>query len=286
MASSASSMQPRYTFRHLYPKGRQGILATMVALGLVVMALLSASSTAYAGLAVLALVYMANWLRRAVSSSPLDQSGLVSELLVGLGLMVALVFVLLARADLLDPLLNLINELIFNKHLTYSFYERSQWNSIAWNAVSSTWGLGVGIGSTRTSNWFAAIISNAGVIGATFMGIFLVQTFARRLIWRAPLFLELLPALKLSLLPALTMAGVAAAGPDFGPWIATLFGAITGIALLRFDPSPVGRVAEDKPISAWRGGRGAIGRRAFGRSMASAPRQVRGPGKPAPRPSL
>ena len=150
--------------------------------------------------------------------------------------MIALLFVVVARADLFDPLLNLIDEIIFNKPLTSSFYERSHWNSIAWDTVASTWGLGVGFGSTRTSNWFAAIISNAGLIGAAFMGIFLVQTFAKRLIWRTPLSLELLSALKLSLLPALAMAGVAAAGPDFGPWMAIVFGAITGIALFRSDP--------------------------------------------------
>ena len=78
----------------------------------------------------------------------------------------------------------MIDELIFNKPLTSSFYERSHWNAIAWDALVSTWGLGIGFGSTRTSSWFAAIISSTGLIGAAFMGVFLVQTFARRSISR------------------------------------------------------------------------------------------------------
>ena len=82
------------------------------------MALLSTSSTAYLGLAVLGLVYAANWVRRAVLSSALGQRGLMWELLAGLGLIVALLFILVARADLFDPLLNVIDEVIFNKPLS------------------------------------------------------------------------------------------------------------------------------------------------------------------------
>ena len=216
--------------RPLYAEGLQRVLATLVAIGLVVMALLSTSSTAYLGLAVLGTVYAANWVRRGVLSSASDQRGLMWELFAGLGLLVALLFILVARADLFDPLLNVIDEVIFNKPLTDSFYGRSQWNTIAWETVASSWGLGVGFGSTRTSNWFAAIVSNSGLIGAMCMAIFLVQTFARRPAWRTALSTELLAGLKLSLLPALAMAGVDSAGPDFGPWMAVVFGALAGIA--------------------------------------------------------
>jgi hypothetical protein len=216
--------------RTLYSEGYQRILATLVAFGLVAMALLSTSSTAYFGLAILGMVYAANWVRRGLLAPALHQRGLMWELLAGIGLLATLLFILIARADLFDPLLNVIQEVIFNKPLTDSFYGRSQWNIIAWETVASTWGLGVGFGSTRTSNWFAAIVSNAGLIGAACMAMFLVQTFARRPAWRTALSLELLTALKLSLLPALAMAGVDAIGPDFGPWIAVAFGAIAGVA--------------------------------------------------------
>ena len=51
--------------RTLYAEGRQRMFATIIAVSLVVMALLSTSSTAYGGLAVLGLVYAGNWIRRA-----------------------------------------------------------------------------------------------------------------------------------------------------------------------------------------------------------------------------
>jgi hypothetical protein len=219
--------------RTLYPKGRERFLATVVAVSLVAMALLSTSSTAYGGLAVLVLAYTLNWIRRAFFSSPLGQREVVAELLVGLGAMIALLAVVLVHPSLFDPLLNLIDEIVLNKPLSSSFVERSHWNAVAWNTVASTWGLGVGLGSTRTSNWFAAIMSNTGLLGAAFMGTFLVQTFAKRANWQNPLTTELLGALKLSLLPALAMAAVDFPGPDFGLWIAVIFGAISGVGSLQ-----------------------------------------------------
>ena len=272
--------------RTLYAEGQQRMYATIISVSLVVMALLSTSSTAYGGLAVLGLVYGGNLIRRATISSALGQSGLLWELLVGLGLIIALLFVLIAHADLLNPLLNLIDEQIFNKPLTNSFYQRSHWNTTAWDAVESTWGLGIGFGSTRTSNWFAGTVSGAGLIGAAFMGLFLFQTFARRSISRSQLSAELLSALKFSLVPALAMAGVDSAGPDFGLWMAVVFGGITGIAALRPVRSSIGHVTAYRPKAARTGGRWAIRSRAFGRFPLPKPHQDGGPDKPAPRPSF
>jgi hypothetical protein len=216
--------------RNLYAEGTQRILATGIAIGVVVMAVLSTSSTAFLGLALLGVVYVGNWARRAVFSSELGQSGLIGELLVGLGLSAAVLYILIARANLFDPLVNIVQEVIFNKPLTDSYYQRSEWSSVAWQTVSSTWGLGVGFGSTRTSNWFAAIVSNAGLIGATCMAIFLLQTFARQPSARSAFSNELVTGLKLSLIPALAMAGVNSAGPDFGLWVAVALGAVAGVA--------------------------------------------------------
>ena len=272
--------------RTLYAEGPQRMRATIVAISLVVMALLSTSSTAYGGLAVLGLVYAGNWIRRAAFSSPLGQSGLMGELLVGLGAIIALLFVMVAYSNLLNPLFNLIDELIFNKPLSDSFYERSNWNNAAWNTVASTWGLGIGFGSARTSSWFAAVISNTGLIGAAFLGVFLVQTFARRSISRTPLSAELLYALKLSLVPALAMSSVDSPGPDFGIWMGVMFGAITGIAALHPVRSSTGHVTAYRPEAARTGGRWAIRSRAFDRSPHPKPHQDGGPDKPAPRPSF
>ena len=270
--------------RTVYAEGRERLVVTLVAVGLIVLALLSTSSTAYAGLAVLALVYVANWMRRAVFTSRLEQSEIVGELLVGLALLVTLLFLLIVREDLFNPLFNIVDEVILKKPMTASYYERSHWNAVAWDSIFSTWGLGIGFGSTRTSSWFAAVLSNAGLIGAAFMGVFFVQTFARGSISRTRMSRELLFALKLSVLPALTMVGIDSPGPDFGPWMGVVFGAITGIAALRPVRSSIGHAAADRPMTARTAGRRAIGSRTFGRFPLPKPHQDSGPHKPAPRP--
>ena len=78
--------------RTLYAKSFHRIFATGLAIGLLIMATLSTSSTAYAGLAVLGLVYAGNWIRRAVFSSQVGRSGLLGELLAGLALSAILLF--------------------------------------------------------------------------------------------------------------------------------------------------------------------------------------------------
>jgi hypothetical protein len=255
--------------RPFYDKGVKRITAAFVAVGLVVMAMLSTSSTAYLGVAVLGLVYAANWIRRAVLSPSSDQSGLVWELLLGFGLIIVVLFILLAREGAFDPLLNLIDEVLFNKVHSSSFQERSYWNTTAWDTVSSTWGLGIGFGSTRTSNWFAAIISNSGLVGAALMGLFLAQTFIRHPVWRNPMSTELLATLKLSLVPALVMVAVVSPGPDFGPWMAVVFGAIAGIAA--FDQRD--HVAVDWPMRARFRVRGTVASRAPEQIATQTPRE-------------
>ena len=266
--------------RPLFAEGLQRILATTLGIVLVEMALLSTSSSAYLGLAVLGLVYLANWVRRVAFSSPLAQRGLIWELLMGLGAIAAVLFVLIASADLFDPLLNTIDEVIFKKPLSSSFYERSFWNTTAWETVAATWGLGVGFGSTRTSSWVAAIVSNAGLIGAAFMAIFLLQTFAKRPMWRTAWSSELLVGLKLSLLPALALLAVDAPGPDFGLWMGVVFGAIAGIAAFHPGRSSV-YTPKPSRVRAYPASSPVIDRTA-----PRARRRGSGPDKPAPRSSF
>lgn len=237
--------------RDLYPSSRQRVLAVSVAISLIVLALQSTSSTAYGGLAVLALMYAVNFVRRAIVNSPFAQRSLLWELLLGFGVIIALLVILIVRANLLDPLINLVNEQILNKPSTGSFVQRSHWNSVAWDAVGSTIGLGIGFGSTRASSWVVAVVSNVGVIGAAFMGIFLLQTFFRRASSRDLWSEELMSALKFALLPALAMIAINEPGPDFGLWMSVVFGMITGVGALQSSTSSILRVSASRQTRGW-----------------------------------
>jgi hypothetical protein len=218
----------------LYPKGRQRVMATITLAALADLAFFTSSSTAHGGLAVLAVVFAVNLFRRMIVPSSVGRDWLMRELFTGLGLTIVLLGILVFYSDdFFDPFLRLIQESIFNKPNTGSYHERTHWNEVAWNTIGATMGLGVGLGSTRTSNVYVAIITNTGLLGSAFIGIFLIQTLCRRPNWRTPMLAELMPALKLSLLPEMAMLGVAAPAPDFGMWVAVVLGALAGTAMLR-----------------------------------------------------
>ena len=58
------------------------------------------------------------------------------------------------------------------------------WNHVSWNALLSTYGLGVGLGGTRTSNFAVSLVSSVGLLGATFY--FLAQGTLEGRAWVGP----------------------------------------------------------------------------------------------------
>lgn len=216
--------------RPLYAPGPARMVASSTAVALIGMALLSTSSSAYAGLAIFSVAYAINLVRRIANFSAIGHTGLAIEFVVGLIAVVSILMALLLQPELFDPLLRLVDEIIFNKAMSNSFVERSFWNQVGWNALFSSYGLGVGLGATRASNYFVAVISNTGLIGGGCFFIFLLQTMLRRS-YGLPQSRELVTALKFTIIPSLGMAALGSATPDFEPWLAIIFGAITGISL-------------------------------------------------------
>ncbi|WP_216073106.1 hypothetical protein, partial [Acinetobacter nosocomialis] len=92
-----------------------------------------------------------------------------------------------------------------------------------------TLGLGVGLGSARASNWFIALLSNTGAIGAALMLGFVAQTFMRKPPPGDPLRTEFAWALKAVLLLALVMGALAGTSADFGVGIAAVYGMLNGL---------------------------------------------------------
>jgi len=229
--SACVSFAAALTFlRPSYEAGFPRMVASLTALSLILMALLSTSSSAYAGLTIFGCAQILNVIRRLAGASPIGQVGLAAELGVGILAVVCVLLTLIAQPELFDPLLRLVDEVILNKAASDSFFERSLWNQVGWQAFWSSYGLGVGLGSTRTSNYFIAVISNTGFFGTACFLIFLVQTFLRRSTASLQSS-EMVAALKLASIPFLGMAALGSATPDFEPWLAVIFGAITGLSL-------------------------------------------------------
>lgn len=94
-----------------------------------------------------------------------------------------LVFCLIALAVALNDnassrVAEYLNILLFDKSSSPSGIQRSAWNALAWENFKETLGLGVGLGTNRTSSYVLAILSNVGIPGAAFVALFLYSAFA------------------------------------------------------------------------------------------------------------
>jgi hypothetical protein len=142
-----------------------------------------------------------------------------------------LLLVIIAVPHVLTPMRDMFDVMVLQKSSTSSYEERSMWTRVSLNALLATDGLGVGLGGTRASNFAVALASNAGVLGAAFYFLFVMQTL---LIRRAPQGdaegNALLSAVRWSCLPPFFTSLMIGTTPDFGLLNAFLFGFAVAIA--------------------------------------------------------
>lgn len=72
----------------------------------------------------------------------------------------------------------IIDQLIVKKANSPSGVVRAMLNYNAWSNFLQSYGLGVGLGSTRASSFVLVLLSNVGVIGTALYALFLVKSFA------------------------------------------------------------------------------------------------------------
>jgi hypothetical protein len=212
-------------------------LVPLTSLSLLAMAVLSTSSAAYVGLAVFSLLFAVNWVRRALSAGVPAREGLKWEAIASLaaGLVLLAVFALVPSA--LDPVYAMIDELIFKKSQTDSYVERTMWTRLAMNAFYSTYGLGVGLGSVRTSNWFVSILSSTGLIGAGLLGWFILRLYVLPCRATDARTRELATGLKFGLLPTYAMSALVGTTPDIGVGPGAALGVIA--CLISMNPAAI-----------------------------------------------
>lgn len=226
----------------------RNLIAPLVIGGLVTMAAGSLSSTAYGGLAIFAAIYAANWLRRALSPDAPARSGLKWEAIIALAALVLLLAVLALASDLMAPVYERLDALIFKKTETSSFEDRARFTRTALDAFFATRGLGVGLGSVMTSNWFVAILSSTGIFGAVLLFGFILRLYILRCPARDPQTKEFAIALKFALAPYFAMMAVAGSTPDLGFEAAAIMGLLASLTTAQTGQSP-GRVPRAARLS-------------------------------------
>src|SRR5690606_19406250 len=121
----------------------------------------------YAGLTVLTLAAVIG-LARSVATAGIRPRELLVVALFGILLVLALAMALY-REGFFDPFIGLLDRMVLDKGSSDSGRERSYWNEKSLQAFRDTYGLGIGLGSSRASSWPVAVVSQLGVIGSLLM---------------------------------------------------------------------------------------------------------------------
>ena len=206
-------------------------LVPLTIAGLLAMAWLSQSSTAYIGLAAFAVVFAVNWLRRTLSPYTPAPDGLKWEAIIVLVAAMTLLGLAAAVPHALDHIYDKIDAIIFKKSESESYAERTEWTRVAWEAFFATDGLGVGLGSARTSDWFVAVLSNTGILGTALLSSFILRLYFLRCRSADPRIIEFVAALKLSLLPWFATSAASWFTPDMGVEVASTLGLISTLTV-------------------------------------------------------
>ena len=160
-------------FSFAYWRSSGSRLALMLAVASLMLAALSTSSTAYAGLGLLGIVLLVVMAKPLASGRIFGRDlGVLACLPVFLVLMLA---VYLAKPHLFDPIINLLDTMLFNKASSASGQERAYWNARSLAALGPTMGMGVGLGSSRASSWMIAVISQLGIVGTLLMMVLVAE---------------------------------------------------------------------------------------------------------------
>lgn len=158
----------------LWTHGYRRRISGLLCLALVLAMLLSTSTTAYAGVLVLsaALAVAMTW-NHLIRGQALRFGWLSALALV---VVVVLCIVGIVKPSFYPHLYDFFQLTLWRKLETSSGEERMAWNLQALSNVADTWGLGVGLGSSRASSFPIVLLSNTGVIGFSLYALFVLHT--------------------------------------------------------------------------------------------------------------
>lgn len=194
------------------------------------MAVLSTSSGALAGLLVLLAVIVFDTIvllfrgQAGAEAGRLGQNlGALTILAVAAGLIITLLPGVGAH------LAEVFDAAVVHKTSTSSFEERQYWNTVSLNGLKATGGFGLGVGSTRASSWFVALASGTGVIGSVLLALFLLNTLLQPIGQVALADRLLLDGAKRTLLVSMLPFAGTTTSVDFGLLIAFVLAVMTAI---------------------------------------------------------
>ncbi|MDX9690760.1 MAG: hypothetical protein RBT70_09955 [Alphaproteobacteria bacterium] len=225
--------------RPVYTPPMRRVWVPLVGWGCVLMGFLSVSSTAYASLFLLLGIYLFYDVDAISAEGKILRKSIRKKALSAFLLGFVFLIVLLFNSDFLSYFADLVNTLLIEKTETTSYVERSSWTAAGLDAFIESYGLGVGVGSVRTSNFFANILASTGILGAGLFGSFLLSLYLRHAPDRNSREEAMIGGIKRALLPMFAAGFLAGTTPDFGIVQGLLFGTVVALSQKKATPSAI-----------------------------------------------
>lgn len=147
--------------------------ALVVTAVLFLLLLLATSSTGYVSLLILGVMLSLSYLWRLMLGRLITRD-LVTILAAAVAVAIVLA-ILIFTPGALDPVQHLIEETLINKSTSASADGRFYWNAKSWKAFLDTYGLGIGLGSSRASSSVIAVLSQLGAFGAFLIALLILE---------------------------------------------------------------------------------------------------------------
>ena len=148
-------------------------LSTVVAVLSLGFIFMSTSSTGYLAALFCIVMLYGGALIRLIARNGTDRD--LGFVVLGPLLAIGVILFILTVPSLSESLQGLLNAVLFDKASSQSGVDRSALNATGLQAFFESYGLGVGIGSTRTSSLIVAALSNLGLVGALAYAGFLFE---------------------------------------------------------------------------------------------------------------
>lgn len=158
--------------------GRRPLLTGSIASISIALVVMSTSSTGLAGAPVIIAILYATAV--GVSGQQRNRNlPTVAIVFVPLVILAAGLWVVI-DPDLSKLVYNYVDIIILGKSNSNSGIERNAWNVIALQNVFDSYGLGVGLGTVRTSSFLVALLANVGVPGTLMYGCFAYNALIKK----------------------------------------------------------------------------------------------------------
>jgi len=156
----------------LWLRDVEGRLTGVTSLALGVTLFMSTSSSAYLGLGVYGLILAA---RIVYLPTPTAQRKGLILACFGILAIAAILAICVAQPRIASEFGRMLTEMTVKKGESFSAIQRGFWTRKGWEAFTISNGLGVGVGSFRSSSLVSAVAGSMGVFGLATLGLFLAR---------------------------------------------------------------------------------------------------------------